>query len=302
MTDSPLLSDLMDLGISLDALGRRAARAVASKGLSEVQARLLIALNPTPMAQADLARFLSMDSGQVARTVGRLVTRGLVERTGGSEASPKGLPLRLTPAGAQAASLAEARKWRAVEESLAETETAELPRIFNACKRLADRHYEDRAGPFVRPAAIGDFGSFMRLAAITMRTSFFGHFDQRVEAHLVKAYLDFMNANNRGIFLVAEVQGDVRGGLIAIPRSSTEAHMPALVVDKHYLGWSIGTALLEIGVNQLRRSGYSVLSTIAPRDPEGGSFFKHRNWVQRGTISGIDFGVRDQLDRWELTL
>lgn len=302
MANQPLLTDVFEFAMGMEALGRRAGRAMAAEGLLEVDARLVMALVTEDQTQAGLARSLAMDSGQIARTVRRLTDKGLVEPSPDAAATKNAVMLRLTAAGQRAAHEAGARKWRVFEEYFRNANQADFQRVFAACTRLADRHYFDTSEPFVRPGEIGDFGLFMRVAAVTLQRGYFGHFDEKVGAFLAQSYIDYLASKDRGLFLVAEFQGGLRGGLVAIPRSAHAVHMPAFVVDIHYLYQSIGAALLNSAVPMLRQLGYSVLSTAAPRDPEGSSFFKHHGWVHCGTRETAEFGPRLTLDDWEVRL
>jgi hypothetical protein len=142
----------------------------------------------------------------------------------------------------------------------------------------------------------------MRVAATTLQRGYFGNFDERIEAFLARAWVDYLATKKRRLFLIAEFQGGIRGGLIAIPRSYSEAYMPAFVVDILFVCKSIGTTLLETAVLQLRELGYSTLSTVAPRDPDGNSFFKHKNWEHVGIRNIAEVGLSHTLDEWRLTL
>jgi DNA-binding MarR family transcriptional regulator/GNAT superfamily N-acetyltransferase len=296
--NSALFAEVFDLAMEMEALGRRAARAVTREGLLEVDARLLIALLYSEQSQAQLARALAMDTGQIARTVRRLTDKALIKSlpiTGSRRRT-----LGLTQLGRQEAFEAERRKVIVIEEYL--EDEAKHSKLFEACKALSDRHYTDYAGPFVRAAGVGEFGSFLRIAATTLQHGYYGHFDERIEAYLAQSYIDYLASKERGLFLIAEYQGDIRGGLIATPRTPTEAHIPMFAVDFHYPCRSIGTALFEAAAPQLRALGYSSVSTLAPRDPDGSSFFKHREWIHAGIRKTADFGPMQTLDEWRQKL
>lgn len=159
MLGQTIFAEVFDLATEMEALGRRAARAVAQHGLLEVDGRLLFGLLPLDLTQAQLARSLAMDSGQIARTVQRLVRKGLVEPSPHQVPRKGSQALRLTLNGKKAAIDAQARRAAVIQEYL--KDEARIGRLLRACSSLSDRHYTNYDGPFVRAAETGDFGSFL---------------------------------------------------------------------------------------------------------------------------------------------
>jgi hypothetical protein len=69
------LASLLDVALGFEAIGRRAIRAACSDGLLQGELRILLALLKQPLSQAQLARELRLDTGQITVTVKRLQLR-----------------------------------------------------------------------------------------------------------------------------------------------------------------------------------------------------------------------------------
>ena len=298
MHDPAMFDEILDLALELEELSRLAARAGTATGLLAAEARVIIRLMYSASTQGEISRAIGMDTGQLARTVGRLREKRLIASSEDTPLRKGSQRLRLTLAGRRAAHDTQKERMRLVQDYA--RDEPRLSRLIQCCHALADRLYTGPKGPFVRPADVGDAGSFLSLASVTLRCGFFGHFDERIEAELARGYLDYHLSRRRSLFLIAEFQGKIRGGLIAVPHSAKEARLPAFVVDKYYLCQSIGSALLKAAKSQLRALGYSMISTLAPRDPEGTSFFEHERWHHAGTVQTRDFGPQTNLDIWQL--
>lgn len=232
------------------------------------EARVLFELaHQDPLPVTDLRKRLDLDAGYASRLLGRLESRGLIERERSGEDARRQL-VRPTAAGRDAYALLNRRSTEQIGGLLRRFADEDQQRLLAAMRTIGDLVGERRRDPalVLRPPRPGDLGWVVeRHGALYGRE--YG-FDDRFEGLVARIVADFVERRDdpRQAFWIAELDGERVGG-IACTRGPDEhtAKLRLLLLEPSARGHGVGKRLVTECVEFARAHGYRgmELSTVS---------------------------------------
>jgi DNA-binding MarR family transcriptional regulator/N-acetylglutamate synthase-like GNAT family acetyltransferase len=230
---------------------------------SLTEARILFEIaNRDEATASDLSRELGLDQGYLSRILAGLEHRGLIEKTP-SETDARKRILSLTPEGADAFSLLDARSREEVAEMLKELSEGEQERLLEAMRTvegILGRGFKFSEPFFLRTHEPGDMGWVaQRHGELYFRE--YG-WDERFEALVARIVADFVDnfdaAKER--CWIAEMEGERVGCVFCVKESDTVAKLRLLLVEPKARGLGLGSRLVEECIRFARSRGYEKLT------------------------------------------
>jgi DNA-binding MarR family transcriptional regulator/GNAT superfamily N-acetyltransferase len=227
------------------------------------EARILFEIaNRDEATASDLSRELGLDPGYLSRILAGLEHRGLIEKTP-SETDARKRILSLTPEGADAFSLLDARSREEVAEMLKELSEGEQERLLEAMRTvegILGRGFKFSEPFFLRTHEPGDMGWVVqRHGELYFRE--YG-WDERFEALVARIVADFVDnfdaAKER--CWIAEMEGERVGCVFCVKESDTVAKLRLLLVEPKARGLGLGSRLVEECIRFARSRGYEKLT------------------------------------------
>lgn len=205
---------------------------------------------------ADLRRALDIDAGQLSRVLAQLEADHLVARAP-APGDRRRSTVELTPAGARAAALMEARADSQVGELLSRLSAADRDRLSTALD-TAGRVLDPPAAPAVvlRPPGSGDIGWIVQRHGELYAREYGWNTDY--EALVARIAADFAEraGGRTEAGWIAEVDGE-RAGSIACTRAAADtAQLRLLLVEPWARGRGVGGRLVDACLEFARGAGY----------------------------------------------
>lgn len=236
-----------------------------------------------------------MDTGQFARLIKSLVTKGLIER--GSGVKQRGRALTLTPAGNRRANALKARQ-REIAIATFQNDRHFLSRFVSSAKSLGEQSYHLASlQPLIREAAAGETGALLQIATASFVNDFYG-FDRSFMAHLHRAFADLLASDHA--VLVAEHQRHLAGGLaMLIDRSAGTGSIPLFAMFNSHQGFGWGGLLLDAAVQKARQAKVERLTVEIALHPDMGSYFgKLPAWTRESSRIATFCGAKVRRETW----
>ncbi|MBB5434391.1 bifunctional helix-turn-helix transcriptional regulator/GNAT family N-acetyltransferase [Nocardiopsis composta] len=208
---------------------------------------------------SDLRRAMDIDAGQLSRVLARLESAGLVVRAP-SPADGRKNTVELTPAGARAAALMDARADAKIGGLLAPLTPGERARLTGALAAVRELLAPDRpAGapaPVLRPLGPGDLGWVLdRHGALYAQEYGWG---ADYEALVAKIVADFAAGHDpeRERGWIAELDGERVGSVFCTRADEETAQLRLLLLEPAARGHGLGRRLVEECMDFARAAGY----------------------------------------------
>jgi DNA-binding MarR family transcriptional regulator/GNAT superfamily N-acetyltransferase len=230
---------------------------------SLTEARVLFeAANREKATASDFSRELGLDPGYLSRILAGLERRGLIQKAP-SEADGRRRILSLTPDGAGAFALLDARSREEIAELLGGLSEEEQRRLLEAMKTIEsvlDRRLKFSEPFFVRTQEPGDMGWVVQRHGAL----YFGEYgwDERFEALVARIVADFIDGYDpsRERCWIAEMEGERVGCVFCVKESDTVAKLRLLLVEPGARGLGLGGRLVDECIRFARRCGYETLT------------------------------------------
>jgi GNAT superfamily N-acetyltransferase len=172
--------------------------------------------------------------------------------------------------------------------------------MLKACQAVGERYWTSDQGPFVREAKQGDIALLMRILSILGRAP--PLMGNAVETAIAEQLLELHRRAARAeqVFLVAEIWGEVVGGIVVTAeQGQVVARIELLVVGGPFnQGKGAGSLLLNEAMKRMGQKGYRTFTASYPKSPFGPTFFKKFGWRLLGAHDGKLLGAGTIIEEW----
>jgi len=282
-------------------LMRKIERAASGDGIGAAEGRVLLAVDSAPIAQADLARKLLMDTGQLARLCHNLEQKGLIDRRampGETQAA-----LCITPNGSKAAIRLSRAQFQASLDLSESMSAFERERFLASVKYLTEHLVTGDYSIDVRDAMRGETGAIVEQSAGLFGGGFFGHDAAEVAASLHHYFAN--HAQPESLMLVAAQQRHLAGTIcISTIPDTRQGKIHLFCIFSHYMwGRGFGKQLLDHAIDRSRENGLQSLSAEFPVYDDDARYLADRpGWELFGTQQKQLSGRQVKMEYWELEL
>jgi DNA-binding MarR family transcriptional regulator/GNAT superfamily N-acetyltransferase len=223
------------------------------------EARVLFELgHRDAMDVADLRRTLELDAGYLSRLLGRLESRGLLERER-SAADARRRRVALTDQGRAAFATLDERSAAEVGALLEGLRDEDRDRLLDALRTVREvLDGAPRPEPFVlRPLRPGDIGWAIHRHGVLYAEEY--GWDETFEALVARVLGDFVQSHDprREAGWIAEVGGRPAGCVFCVRRDERTAQLRCLLVEPGARGMGVGGRLVEECLRFARRARYA---------------------------------------------
>ncbi|HEX8051831.1 MAG TPA: helix-turn-helix domain-containing GNAT family N-acetyltransferase [Thermoleophilaceae bacterium] len=206
---------------------------------------------------AALRAALALDAGYLSRVIGRLESRGLLERERSAQDGRRQV-LTLTARGRRRFQTIDARSAREVAALLDPVPESDRRRLVGAMATIEDvlGACERPASFVLRPPAPGDYGWIVENHARVYSDEF--GFDVRFEALIARIVGEWAADHDphREACWIAEVDGEPAGSIFCMRKSERVAKLRLLCVAPRARGTGVGSRLVDECLRFARSAGY----------------------------------------------
>ena len=235
--------------------------------LSLPEARVLFELEApeVPPSASQITRVLGLDPGYVSRLVGRLVSRGLVQRRPSAEDARKSL-LELTAEGRSVFDRLGRRSDREVGRLLQRLQPHQRRRLVDSMDTIESILEPSQSRPpcVLREPGPGDLGMVIARHGALYAEGW--GFDQGFETLVAEITAEFARSHDprRERLWIAEVGGSFAGSVMIVRETDDTARLRLFLVEPEHRGCGVGSLLLEECLRFSRARGYHrvVLTTV----------------------------------------